>query len=74
MKITALYDADGLILAAVESTGRYDHPVPVASEGTEVGTFDVPTEAAESRLDEICLSHRVDVGSQRLVSAELTPE
>jgi hypothetical protein len=74
MKITALYDADGLILAAVESTGRYDHPVPVASEGAEVRTFDVPREAAESRLDEICLSHRVDVGSQRLVSAEPTPE
>ena len=78
MKITALYDADGLILAAVESTGRYDHPVPVASEGTEVGTFEVPTEpteeGAESRLEEICLSHRVDVGSQRLVRAEPTAE
>jgi hypothetical protein len=65
------YDSkNGVILAAVEETGRYDHPVPEASDGNEVGTFDVPASAARSRLDEICVSHRVDVASQRLVSAK----
>lgn len=74
MKITALYNANGVILAAVEHTGRYDHPVPVASEGNKVGTFDVPPSAAKSRLDEICTSFRVDVGSQRLVDAKIPPK
>lgn len=72
MKITALYDENGVILAAAEHTGRYNHPVPVASKaGTKVGTFDVPAEVAHSRLDEICLSHQVDVGAQRLIRAKV---
>lgn len=71
MKITALYDENGTILAAAVHTGRYDDPVPVASTpGTKVATFDVPAEAAHSRLDEICLSHQVDVGAQRLFRAK----
>ncbi|MBO4209990.1 hypothetical protein [Micromonospora echinofusca] len=69
MRITAVYDADGVILAAVVDTGQDDHPVPVASEGTEVGTFDVPRHAAGSRLDEICTSYRVDPGSRSLRAA-----
>ena len=73
MKITALYNADGIILAAVVIDGRYDGPlpVPVASEGTEVGTFDVPSSATESRLDEICKVFRVDTRSKRLIDAKL---
>ncbi|MFL6623708.1 MAG: hypothetical protein ACJ8J7_06150 [Sulfurifustaceae bacterium] len=75
MKITALYDENGVILAAAEHTGRYDDPVPVASTpGTKVATFEVPTEAARSRLDEICLSHQVDVAAQRLVRAKVHPK
>ena len=70
MKITALYDRDGLILAAAESTGQYDDPVPVASDGNEVGTFDVPSSAAQLGLVEICTSLRVDVSSKRLVQAK----
>ena len=70
MKITALYDAEGVILAAVEYTGRNDHPVPVASADKKVGTFDVPASAAKSRLDEICTSFRVDPASRRLVEAK----
>jgi hypothetical protein len=73
MKITALYDAKGVILAAVEYTGRYDHPIPVASKGNKVGTFDVPPSAAKSRLDEICTSFRVDDGLQSLVEAKIQP-
>ncbi|MFH8614534.1 hypothetical protein ACH4E8_05565 [Streptomyces sp. NPDC017979] len=70
MRLTALYDADGKILAAVEDTGRYDHPVPVATEaGTAVGTFDVPEAASESSLYEICTMLRVDAGAARLVTS-----
>ncbi|MEU9602875.1 hypothetical protein [Streptomyces sp. NPDC048057] len=68
MKLTALYDADGKILAAVEATGRDDHPVPVATEdGTEVGTFDVPEGVSGSSLYDICTTLRVDAGAARLV-------
>ena len=69
MKLIALYDADGRILAAAGVTeGDTPGPVPVAGEGTEVGTFDVPESASELRLDEICTRHRVDSQSKRLVA------
>ncbi|MEU5973765.1 hypothetical protein [Streptomyces sp. NPDC047315] len=71
MKLTALYDADGKILAAVEETGRYDHPVPVATkDGTAVGTFEVPEGVREAGLYEICTSLRVDAGVTRLVATD----
>jgi hypothetical protein len=67
MKITVLYDSDGVIIAGAPHTGNYDDPVPVASDGTKAGTFDVPRSAVELRLDEICTSFRVDPTSQQLV-------
>jgi len=72
MKITALYNAGGAILAAVAIDDSYDGPVvvPVASRGTKVGVFDVPESVSKLRLDEICTSLRVDVRSQRLVDAK----
>jgi hypothetical protein len=73
MRIIALYNAEGLILAAVAIDGQYHGPVPVASEGTKVDMFDVPASgegASELRLDEICTNFRVDVGSRRLVDAK----
>ncbi|MFL6711576.1 MAG: hypothetical protein ACJ8LN_01425 [Sulfurifustis sp.] len=75
MKITTLYDENGIILAAAEHTGGYNDPVPVASRaGTKVATFEVPADIAHSRLDEICLSHQVDIGTQRLVRAKVQPK
>jgi hypothetical protein len=70
MRITALYDPNGVILAAVAVDDAYDGPVPVASEGTEVGTFDVPTSVGELPLDELCVRHRIDTESRQLTDAE----
>ena len=70
MKLTALYDPEGVILAAVEDTGEYNRPVPVAEGANKVSTFEVPAAAAKLRLDEICLSHRVDVAKQQLVASK----
>ncbi|MDX6627436.1 MAG: hypothetical protein QOE56_2425, partial [Solirubrobacterales bacterium] len=56
MKIAALYDADGRIVAAAPIDEERGGPVPVATEGTEVHTFEVPENAARMRLDEICTS------------------
>jgi hypothetical protein len=67
MKITVLYDSDGVIIAGAPRTGDYDDPVPVASDDNRAGTFDVPQSAVELRLDEICTSFRVDPASQQLV-------
>ena len=73
MKITALYNGRGAILAAVAVDDAYRGPVPVASRGTKVGVFDVPESVGKRRLDEICTSLRVDVRSQRLVEAKRAP-
>ena len=67
MRITALHDADGLILAAVVTEDDYDGPLPVAGEDTEVGVFDVPTAAEGLQLEEICLNHRVNSHSKSLI-------
>ncbi|HEV7562595.1 MAG TPA: hypothetical protein VGO24_03755 [Solirubrobacterales bacterium] len=66
MRIAALYDAHGRILAAAPIDEERGGPVPVATEGTEVHTFEVPENAARMRLDEICTSFRVDVGARQL--------
>ncbi len=66
MRIVALYDADGRILAAAPVDDHYRGPVPVASDGTDVDMFDVPESASELRLDESCTGLRVDVSSKRL--------
>jgi hypothetical protein len=67
MRITAVYDADGTILAAVVTGPDYAGPVPVPADGAELGEFDVPDPAAEMRLDEICSGFRVDRSDKRLV-------
>ncbi|MET0305389.1 MAG: hypothetical protein ABW196_04065 [Solirubrobacterales bacterium] len=66
MRIAALYDAHGRILAAAEVDDEHGGPMPVPSEGTEVDTFDVPENGARLRLDEICTGYRVDVGAKQL--------
>ncbi len=66
MRLTVLYDPDGVILAAVEETGRLDHPVPQARDGNAVGSFLVPQAVAKSGLETICLTHRVERGAEEL--------
>lgn len=74
MKITALYNARGAILAAASVDDAYRGqgrgPVPVASRGAKVGVFDVPESLSKRPLDEICTSLKVDVRSKRLVEAK----
>jgi len=78
MKIAALYNAKGLIVAgvAVDDGAGYDGPhlVPVASRGKQLGVFDVPESMHKGRIDEICTALRVDVRSLRLVEAKVPPE
>jgi hypothetical protein len=68
MKITALYDGDGHILAAVVDNGEYDIPRPVAGEGQKSGTFEVPQSAETLSLEQICTTFRVDPTSNRLTT------
>jgi hypothetical protein len=72
MKITAVYDNEGTILAAVIDDGRYDLPRPVPMDGQQGGTFDLPpaTQAAASvtapSLADICTTFKVDPKSMSL--------
>lgn len=78
MKITALYNNRGAILAASpvdEGTYRREpghgpSPVPVAARGAKVGVFAVPETLSKRPLDEICTSLKVDVRSKRLVETK----
>ena len=68
MRITAVYDPDGIILAAAPADPHYVGPVPVASDGTERDEFDVPDSATGMSLDELCAGFRVHTGEKRLVN------
>jgi hypothetical protein len=68
MKIQALYDGAGTIIAAVEIYDGYAGPVPVSADGAEMAHFDVPETLAGSTLEEICRTVRVDPASRALVS------
>lgn len=70
MRIMALHNSDGRILAAVVIDGQYNGPVPVATADTALGTFDVPPSFLKLPLDEIAKNLRVDAASQRLVDAK----
>ena len=67
MKITALYDQKGKILAAAVVRDDMNGPVPVAGKGSKVGTFEVPLASRELGLAELCSSHRIDARASRLV-------
>lgn len=77
MKITALYNDRGAILAASQvdegtyrEPGHGPSPVPVAARGAKVGVFDVPATLSKRPLDEICTSLKVDIRSKRLVETK----
>ena len=98
MKITALYDPQGVILAAAfqgsasgaSGVSGYGNAEPVPEGDNKVATFDVSDDAETRQAAELaarkeacltdapgayrralleanCLSHRVDLGTQRLV-------
>lgn len=72
MRVTAVYDVEGLILAAVITEEGYNGPLPVAAAGLALGVFDVPSrsdnlpEGDGRQLEAICVGHRVDVTSKTL--------
>jgi hypothetical protein len=70
MKILALYNAEGHILAAVVDDGHHKGTKlrPVAPPGATLGTFEVPEQARHNTLSEICANHKIDVGGKRLVA------
>jgi hypothetical protein len=70
MKIMALHNSKGRILAAVVIDGQYNGPIPVASANTAVGTFEVPASFSRLPLDEIAKNLRVDARLGRLVDAK----
>lgn len=71
MRITAVYDKSGAILAAVEIDDHYSGPVPVASATDHsVRTFDVPERMRKLQFDEICSGLRVTTEKDQHVLAE----
>ena len=70
MKITALYNQSGKILAAAVVRDDMKGPVPVASKGSKVGTFEVPLALRELELHQLCLGHRIDTRGNRLVEVK----
>jgi len=67
MKITAVYNRAGRILAAAIVDGDGGGPIPLASKGTKAGTFEVPLASRELGLVKLCSSHRIDARASRLV-------
>jgi hypothetical protein len=67
MKITALYNKTGRILAAAVVRDDMKGPVPVASKGSKVGTFEVPLALRHLELHHLCSGHRIDTRGNRLV-------
>jgi hypothetical protein len=70
MKITALYNKTGKILAAAVVRDDIKGPVPVASKGSKVGTFEVPLALRDLELHQLCTGHRIDARGNRLVEVK----
>ncbi len=72
MKLIALHDDSGTILAAASLTDDYKGPIPVAGNGTRVVEVAVPQEHSRLDLAAICTQLRVDIRTRQLV--ERKPE
>ena len=61
MKIIAVYDSSGSILAAVVDDGKPDMPRPVPDHGTQkVGTFRIPESISSLPIEQICTTYRIN--------------
>lgn len=67
MRIEAVYDGDGTIVAAIAFDGDEPHPRPQPGEGQAVGVFDLPADQADRPLDEVCRTMVVDARAGALV-------
>ncbi|MGK5631724.1 hypothetical protein [Streptomyces sp. URMC 123] len=72
MKVQALFDSEGQLIALMESSTDESRPqaCPVPGEGQNAAELDVPEEYAASSLAEILTRLRVDLsdGAPRLVA------
>jgi hypothetical protein len=73
MKLVALHDADGKILAASRVRDGEPGPVPVAGPDTHVVTVEVPYAHRELKLMDICTRLRVDPTTCELVEHPSKP-
>lgn len=70
MRLRALYDDHGVVIAATLFDPEDDHGLrPVATDGGQVGEFEVPDEHRDLGLDELCRMLRVDAEAASLVRA-----
>ena len=66
MKINAVYDKSGCILAVSRAGGEYEGPKPVAGKDQEMAVIAVPADLAAASLEDICLNYRVDARMKTL--------
>jgi hypothetical protein len=61
VKLEAVYDRDGVIVAAIAFDSDEDpRPRPRPGEGQAGGVFDIPEDRAGQPLDELCRNMVVD--------------
>ncbi|MFZ0013254.1 MAG: hypothetical protein WAL25_03975 [Acidimicrobiia bacterium] len=71
MRIEAVHDASGVIVAAIEVPAEGDpYPRPVAGDGQSVDLFDIPEEFGDLSLEVICTSVLVDAKRKLLVPVD----
>ena len=68
MKITAVYNRAGKIVAAAVVSDERGGPIPVASKGVKSGVFEVPEALRDLELHTLCSSHRIDTRKRGLVT------
>jgi hypothetical protein len=73
MKLEAVHEADGVIVAAIAFVDDdVPRPRPVAGDGQSVGVFEIPEQHTDTPLDVLCTTLRVDPRSGTLVDRELS--
>ena len=68
MKIAALHDSKGRILAAVHLTPNYKGPVPVAGKGSKYMEVDVPDHHAKAGLLAVCQNFKINTKTREIVA------
>jgi hypothetical protein len=66
MRLDAVWNRDGVIVAATALVSDDPSPHPVPAEGQDGGVLDVPGELADLPLDVLCQRVRVDRDTRTL--------
>jgi len=67
MKLVALHDKRGKIVAAARVTDDHKGPLPVAGKGHTLVKLEIPQEHAKLDLVSMCTKLRVDARTSKLV-------